>query len=173
MKSFRVRFPKSIAFLSWAGVALCALVFGTMAWRCVNFDGFTDLLSSLQYIFVFIFSLFIALCLLLILYNSRYTVTETQLITSFAFFKSKYTIASFDKIVFDRKSCRIAVYTGENCFVLRLNEEWSREFIDLLLSRGNHILYDEAEEPDPTSEKKGKGQKPPRGKNDKKDQNDD
>lgn len=157
MKSFRVHFPKSIVFLAYAGIIVCAAVFGATLWRCIDRGGFTDPLASVQYTLLFALSVFTVILLLLIVYNSKYIVTETELITSFAFVKNRHVIAELEKIVFDRKTCRIAVYTAANCFILRLNEEWSGEFIDCLLARGRHILYDETEEPEEPKKDDGNG----------------
>ena len=154
MKSFRVRYPQNIVLLAYAGVAVCAAVFGATLWRCIDRGGFTDPFVSVQYILLFLLSLLTACLLLLIVYDSRYTVTETELITSFAFIRTRRRLDGIQKIVFDKKTCRLAIFCEEGNFVLRLNEEWCAAFIDLLLSGGKHILYDETDAPE---EKKNEG----------------
>ncbi len=153
MKTFRLKFPIHIVLLAYAGIALCAAVFGATLWRCIDRGGFTDFYDSLQYIILFALSVIAPVLFLLFVYRSKYEITDRELIVSYAFLKSSYKVAEISKIVLDKALCRLAVYMGDSYMILRLNEEWSLEFIDLLLSRNKSILYDETEDFSPGEKK--------------------
>lgn len=146
MKTFKLKYRPLIIALAYAAVALCVVVFALTLWRCINNGGFTDFYSSVQYILLFAVSVFAPILLLSVIYNSKYILTDKEFITSFGFIKSRFPIANMTKAVFKRDTCQLAIYTGESYMVFRLNEEWQKEFIDGLLSRGKRILYDETED---------------------------
>ena len=153
MKTFNLKFSNLIVILAYAGVAVCVAAFALNVWRFVKDGGFTDFYATIQYLIIFGISLFAPVLLLCVVHNSRYIITETEFITAFGFIKSKFPISDMTKAIFNKATCQLAVYTGEEFMVFRLNEKWSKEFIDLLLSKGK-IIYDEVEDFEPDEDKK-------------------
>lgn len=146
MKTFKLKFKPFIIILAYLGVAVSATAFGLNLWRCIANGGFTDFYASLQYGIIFAVAVFAPVLLLCVVYHSSYTITDKEFITSFGFIKSKFPISAMTKVVLDKKTNRLAVYTGEDFMAFRLDEKWSQEFIDLLLSKNKKILYDEVED---------------------------
>lgn len=149
MNTFQLKFKTSINLLAYVGVLVSGVVFASTVWRFIHFGGFNDFYSALQYIILFALPIFAAALLLSVVHFSKYTVTDTQFITSFGFIKSNFAIADIKKVVLDKPNCKLAVYIGEEFMVFLLNEKWQKEFIDLLLSKNKNILYDEAEDMEP------------------------
>ncbi|MBQ9081196.1 MAG: hypothetical protein IJY26_00990 [Clostridia bacterium] len=168
MNTFKLKFKNYIVALSYVGVAVCAVVLASTVWRCIDNGGFTGFYDTAQYLILFLVSVFAAVLLLCVIHNSKYIITDTEFITSFGFIKSKFLIADMTEAVFNKNTCQLAIYTGENFMVFRLNEQWSKEFISLLLSKNKKILYNETEDFEADEKKKDTDDK---AQNDKKDEN--
>ncbi len=146
MKTFRYKYKALYIVLAYVGVALCAAVLGISIWQCVADGGFNDFYSAVKYIILFAVSVFAPVLLLSVIHNSKYIVTDTKMITSLGIIKSKFSIQDVSKIIYKEKTCQILVYFSDGYMVFRLNEDWQEEFIKLILSKNNKILYDETDD---------------------------
>lgn len=151
MNTFQLKFEKKYIILTYVALVLCVGLFVFNLWRCITNGGFTDFYASITYILIAAVCIFAPILLFSVVYNSRYIIENGELITKFGFIKSKYSISGMTSLVYTAEKKKLAIYTGEQFMLFRVEDEWKSEFIDLLRKENKDLVYNETEE-----EKKGK-----------------
>jgi hypothetical protein len=145
MNIFRLKFEKKYVILSYVALGICVALFIFNAWRCISGGGFTDFYSSVTYILTGAVCIFAPILLLTVIYDSKYIVKDGEFITKFGFIQSKYSIAKMTEAVYDAEKQRLAIYTGEEFMVFRVDNAWRKEFIDLLRKENRSLIYNETD----------------------------
>jgi hypothetical protein len=145
MNTFQLKFEKKYVILTYVALVLCVALFTFNAWRCISGGGFTDFYSSVSYILIAAVCIFAPILLLSVIYNSKYIVKDGEFITKFGFIQSKYSIANMTELVYDAEKQRLAIYTGEQFMVFRVDNAWQKEFIDLLRKANKGLIYNETD----------------------------
>lgn len=146
MKTFRLHYSKLIVALSFVTLAVCIGGFALNVWRFIDRGGFTDFYTAIEFLIVAAVTVFAPVLLLTVVFHSTYTVDGKEFATNFGFIKSKFSISEMTELVYNVQKRKLAVYTGENYMVFRLEEEWDKAFISALQAANKHLLYNETED---------------------------
>lgn len=128
---FKYRFTKLMIALSCAVILLCAVGIGLSIWRITRngVHQFGDFLKSPFLIAICAFGIVIMISVLI---RSRYVVTDGEFIMQFGIIKSKYAIKDFTSVTLDTDTRKIAVYMGEEFFIVVISPEYNNDFVQAL-----------------------------------------
>ena len=132
-KIFKFQFTPLMIILACSVILLCiaGIVLSALRIADEGIHGIGDALKSPFLILICVFGIAIVLGLLI---RSRYVVTEKNLITQFGFIKSKFPIENITSLLLDTDTQKLAVYMGEEFFVILTNPKWNNDFVQAIRS---------------------------------------
>ncbi len=128
---FKYRFTPLMIALACAVLMLCSVGIGLSVWRITR-DGIHtpgDFLKSPFLIAICIFGIVIMISVLI---RSRYIVTDSEFIAQFGLIKSKYAIKEITSLTLDTDTRKLAVYMGEEFFIVVISPEWNNDLVQAL-----------------------------------------
>ena len=117
--------------LSYAVLLLCSVGVGLSVWRITR-DGLHKLGDFLKSPFLIAICVFGIVIMISVLIRSRYIVTDSELIMQFGLIKSKYAIKEFTSVTLDTNTRKIAVYMGEDFFIIAISPEQNNDLVQAL-----------------------------------------
>ena len=145
MKKFKYAFPRLTLILIIAGLAVCLAGFILNLCLCIT-DGVSHavnpVLPAVLYILTFFITIGAAALLVSILVNSRYTVDEKRLKTSFGLITSNYNVEDIDVVVLDRETNKLLVYMKDESYIVAvIKPESYPDFVEAVLSANPKAEY--------------------------------
>jgi len=148
MKIYKYKFTTLLTVLIIVMIFLCAGAAGYNIYNVVRAVLSGTMPSALwnwfTYVVIIIVGIGGAIEFTAMLFNSRYELTETELLLRFGLIVTRYTIADMTAVHVFKKTNKLTVYfKGNNYAVIVVKEEWYRDLIESLRTINPNISYDE------------------------------
>jgi len=148
MKTYKYNFTPLLTALIIIMIFLCL---GAAAYNVYNIinavlsgASFNNAWSWFTYAVIIIVGIIGAVVFTAMLFNSRYELTETELLLRFGLIVTRYTIADMTAIHVFKKTNKLTVYfKGESYAVIVVKAEWYKDLIDSLTKINPRISFDE------------------------------
>ena len=82
--------------------------------------------------FLIAICVFCIVLMISVLIRSRYILNNEEFIAQFGFIKSKYAVKDFTSVTLDTDTRKLAVYMGENFFILVIDPAQNNDFVQAL-----------------------------------------
>ena len=117
--------------LAIAVILLCSAGIGVSIWRITQNEvkRLGDMLKSPFLIAICVFCIVLMISVLI---RSRYILNNEEFIAQFGFIKSKYAVKDFTSVTLDTDTRKLAVYMGENFFILVIDPAQNNDFVQAL-----------------------------------------
>jgi len=153
MKVYKYNFTTLLTVLIIVMIALCAFAAGLNVYyiiRAVLSGALPDTAWNwFTYVVIIIVGIIGVVVFSAMLMNSRYEVTQTEILLRFGLIVTRYNIADIVAIHVFKKSKKLTMYfKGDSYAVVVVKEEWYKDFIETVIKINPRIAYGEEDESD-------------------------
>lgn len=151
MKTYKYNFTTLLTVLIIAMIALCAFAAGLNVYyiiRAALSGTMPDTAWNwFTYAVIIIVGIIGVVVFTSMLINSRYEVTQTEIVLRFGLIVTRYTIADIVAIHVFKKSRKLTLYFKEDRYaVVVVKEEWYKDFIETVIKMNPLIAYGEVDD---------------------------